>query len=54
MIRRLILVDAHQVLFKMEAINYQSITRRIPEAVKILSSESNSYYKVSRFFREGL
>lgn len=33
----------HQVLFKIEAINYQSITSTIPEAVKILSTENNSY-----------
>lgn len=42
-------VDVHWVQFKIEAINYQSITSTIPEAVKIISSENNSYYKGSLF-----
>lgn len=54
MIRCLILLDVHGALFKMEAINYQLITSTIPEALKILSSENNSYYKVSHFLRKGL
>lgn len=54
MIRCLILLDVHRVLFKMEATNYQSITSAVPEAVKIISSENNSYYKVSNFLRKGL